>query len=203
MTIKSVIIMKRVLLSILTLLLSVCVNAQTESTHLTFKGVPIDGTLNQFVSNMKVKGFTGDVKKDGTAILKGDFAGYKGCAIMVSTLQNKDLVSMISVVFPKHDTWGNLEGNYLKLKEMLTTKYGNPAEVIEESKDSYYSKDDNSKMTALFLDGCDYQTVFQIEKGVIVLKLFHGENYGSGHVILGYYDKINCVEVESAAMDDL
>ena len=35
---------------------------------------------------MKTAGFTGGVDKNGTALLKGDFAGYKGCYIIVSTL---------------------------------------------------------------------------------------------------------------------
>ena len=110
--------MKRILISLVALALSLASFAQTESQHLTFKGVPIDGTLNQFVANMKAKGFTGAVNKDGTAALQGDFAGYKGCYIIVSTLQNKDLVSTIGVVFPQCETWGTLEGNYQKLKEI-------------------------------------------------------------------------------------
>ena len=32
--------------------------AQEESEHLTFKGVPIDGTLNEYVTKMKQAGFT-------------------------------------------------------------------------------------------------------------------------------------------------
>lgn len=194
--------MKRILISIVAMALSLAAFAQTESQHLTFKGVPIDGTLNQFVANMKAKGFVGAVNKDGTAALQGDFAGYKGCYIIVSTLQNKDLVSTIGVVFPECDTWGTLEGNYLKLKKMLTIKYGEPAEVVEGFQRPRYADDDNSKMYELKSDRCNYQTQFLTEKGNIVLKLINGD-FGRCHVLLGYYDKINGLEVEAAAMDDL
>ena len=43
--------------------------------HLTFKGVPIDGTLSEYVAKMKSAGFKYLGEQDGTAILQGDFAG--------------------------------------------------------------------------------------------------------------------------------
>src|SRR5205823_193361 len=67
------------------------------SGHLTFKGVSIDGTLNEFVYKMKQKGFTQIETKNGTTFLKGDFASYKNCIVGVSTLKKKDLVSKIAV----------------------------------------------------------------------------------------------------------
>ena len=124
--------MKKIILIILAAVISFTAAAQTNSNHLTFKGVPIDGTLNQFVNNMKSAGFVSEGQKDGTAVLRGDFAGYKGCYIVVSTLQNKDLVSTIGVMFPECSNWAILEGNYSKLQDMLTTKYGKPAEAVEE-----------------------------------------------------------------------
>ena len=87
-----------------------------KSEHLTFKGVPIDGTLNEFVSKMKQNGFTHLGTEDGTAILNGDFAGYKDCYVGVSTLKQNDLVHKIAVIFPDNDTWSTLSGNYFDLK---------------------------------------------------------------------------------------
>ena len=63
--------------------------AQT-SEHLSFKGVPIDGTLNVYVSKMEKGGFTLIGTEDGVAMLKGDFAAYKGCIIEVATLKQKE-----------------------------------------------------------------------------------------------------------------
>ena len=194
--------MRRIIISILTIFASIAVFAQTESQHLTFKGVPIDGTLNQFVSKMRTKGFVGTVNRDGTAALKGDFAGYKGCVIIVSTLQNKDLVSTIGVVFPECNTWETLERNYLQLKEMLTTKYGEPAKVVEKFQNPRSASDDSSKLHELKMDRCNYQTTFKTTKGDILLRLINGD-YGSCHVLLAYYDKINRLEVEAAALEDL
>ena len=53
--------MKRIITIFLAAVLSLSAFAQNDSQHLTFKGVSIDGTLNQFVANMKAKGFTGAI----------------------------------------------------------------------------------------------------------------------------------------------
>lgn len=111
------------------------------SKHLTFKGVPIDGTLSEFVLKMKKSGFRHTTTKDGVAILQGDFASYKSCTVGVSTLTTKDLVSKIVVLFPEKETWSTLSANYTGLKEMLTEKYGPPSEVIEKF-EGYSEPDD-------------------------------------------------------------
>ena len=119
--------------------------AQT-SEHLSFKGVPIDGTLNEYVSKMKQNGFTYIKTEDGTAILNGDFAGYKDCTVGVATLKQKDLVHKIVVIFSDKDTWSRLSTNYFDLKAMLTEKYGKPSDVLEKFDGNSQPRDDNSKM---------------------------------------------------------
>ena len=82
------------------------------SKHLSFKGVPLDGTLDQYVSKMKQTGFKHLSTKDGMAMLQGDFAGYKDCYVGVSTLKQKDLVHKIGVLFSEKDFSG-YEPSYL------------------------------------------------------------------------------------------
>ena len=69
--------MRRFLTTIISLIFATAVFAQ--ETHLKFKGVPIDGSLTEFVSKMKTAGFTHTGTDHGIASLKGDFAGYKNC----------------------------------------------------------------------------------------------------------------------------
>lgn len=194
--------MKKILLSIIVVALSFTAFAQTESQHLSFKNVPINGTLNEFVTNMKAQGFIAKVDRGGKATLYGDFAGYKDCEIYVYTLQNKDLVSTISVLFPECSNWNMLEGNYLKLKSMLTQKYGEPAMVVEEFQNQHIQDDDNSKWREFKMDRCIFSTTFTTDKGQLILKMTM-DDYRDCHVLLSYYDRINGMEVEAAAMDDL
>lgn len=71
--------MKTKILTLILSLTAVLTFAQTSSEHLSFKGVPIDGTLNEYIYNMKKSGFTLIRTEDGVAMLKGDFAAYKDC----------------------------------------------------------------------------------------------------------------------------
>ena len=172
-----------------------------KSSHLKFKGVPIDGTLKEFTTRMKRKGFKSVGSDDGLEILQGDFAAFKECVIYVSTLDNKDLVSRISVAFPKEETWEYLYGDYKHLKELLTEKYGQPSSVTEEFQERYID-DDNDRMHAVKMDKCKYETRFKTDNGEIVLWIEH-ESVVSCFVMLTYKDKVNGSIIKNVAKDDL
>lgn len=194
--------MKKIFCSLLVLLITTTTFAQTESPHLTFKGVPIDGTLNEYVQKMKQKGFDYLGTENGIAILTGDFAAYKGCTIGVVTLKQKDLVSKITVIFPNCETWGALASNYFSLKEMLTEKYGKPADVTEEFQGYSEPSDDNSRMREVKMDRCKYITTFETPKGEIQLYIGHNSMM-SCYVMLSYFDRVNGDVIRANAMDDL
>lgn len=188
---------------VLIILAALSVAAYAQSEHLTFKGVPIDGTLAEYTEKMQEKGFQYLYSENGLTILQGDFAGYKNCQIGVSTLDNMDLVSTIAVIFTTYDSWGNLYGNYANLKEMLSEKYGTPSIVVEEFQSSYPPRDDQSRMREVFMDRCKYFSVFETDLGAIELSINKAEDYMEGMVVLRYQDKINSTETRAAAMDDL
>ncbi len=191
--------MKKIFATIFAILLAICSFAQE---HLTFKGVPIDGTLNSYVAKMKAKGFTSLGSSDGVAMLKGDFAARKSCTILVATMQNKDLVSRIAVIFPEQEQWQYLYGNYSKLKELLTIKYGEPTDCVEEFQGYSQPKTDSDKMYAVQFDKCKYGSIFTTQKGEIQLSIDH-DGVSSCFVKLLYIDKINNNSVRQDALDDL
>ena len=82
---------------------------ENDNKHLEFKGIPINGSLKKFVTNMKTAGFKiVGVISNGTATLKGDFAGYKDCRLYVQTMDGADIVSTIVVQFPECERWDHL-----------------------------------------------------------------------------------------------
>ena len=193
------------ILTVLILLISFNAYSQDESKtrlHLSFKGVPIDGTLNEYVSKMEKSGFNHLGTEDGVAILEGDFAGYKKCTIGVITYGQKDLVSAIAVIFPEKETWSTLSGNYYKLKELLTEKYGKPSESIEEFQTDYQPKDDNSKMHHIKMDTYTYYTTYETANGTIQVSIEH-ESVIRTYIKLAYFDRINGGVVRDNAIDDL
>jgi len=182
--------------------LTITSNYSQSSDHLAFKGVPIDGTLKEYVSKMEQEGFTNLGIKDQTGILIGEFAGYKNCNIDVATLKQKDLVYKIAVLFPEKDTWSTLSGNYFDLKDMLTEKYGKPSEVVEKFDSYSQPRDDNDKMYKVKFDNCKYSSIWKTDKGEIQLSIQH-QGVITCYVVLSYSDKINSNIIKTKAKRDL
>lgn len=176
--------------------------AQTKATHLSFKGVPIDGKQNEFVARMKEAGFSYFANSKGTVILKGDFAGFKNCLVGVSTLHSSDIVNKITVRFPSHDKWKPVEEDYRELKSMLTKKYGKPSSCVEKFQGSVIESSDIDKFVKLISEGCNYETIFVTANGKITLSMECLEP-ADGYVRLVYRDKVNTEIVKKKALDDL
>lgn len=175
-------------------------SSSTDSKHLSFKGIPIDGTLSAYVGAMRNTGFSLLKSSGGVAHLKGDFAGHKGCIVAVSTLSNHDLVCRIDVTLTHREKWANLSEDYTTLKRRLSQKYGTPAKCVEKF-DRSYVDDDNSRLFALKFDRCKYYSIFKTAKGDITLRIDHNDY--DCYVSLTYADKINSAKVNDTIMNDL
>lgn len=195
--------MKKLIITFSFLMILLSSFAQS-SEHLKFKGVPIDGTLNEYVAKMKQAGFNHEGTEDGTALLSGEFAGYSDCIVGVKTLQKLNLVHEIVVLFPSQDKWAGLSYDYERLKTMLSKKYGDPDECVERFNAPLYSvEDDNSKMYQVIINNCEYYSTYNIDNGSITLIInYDGYEYGC-RVKLFYTDKINSEIFDDAAMEDL
>ena len=195
--------MKTKLLTLIFTLFTVLTFAQN-SEHLSFKSVPIDGTLYEYISKMKENGFKHLQTEDGTAYLNGDFAGYKNCYVGVSTLKQNDLVYKIAVLFTEKDTWSELSTNYFDLKQMLTEKYGKPDDEVEkfDTPSSSQPRDDQDRMYKVKFDNCKYHSIWQLDKGKIQLSIDHN-SMSSCFIKLTYFDKINGAIINAKAKDDL
>lgn len=194
--------MKVKIIQLLIACLVITYSYSQSSNHIVFKGIPIDGTLKEYVSKMEQEGFRNLITEVGNAKLNGEFAGYKDCNIIVSTLKQKDLVHKIEVKFPKKDTWSTLAGNYFDLKELLTEKYGNPTEIVEKFDTNLQPRDDNGKMMEVKIDNCKYVSVWKTDKGVIQLSIQH-QGISPCYVALSYSDKINSDIIKMKAKSDL
>lgn len=187
---------------ILTLMLLVGLSATAQIGHMTFKGVPIDGSLNTVVSKLKQKGFTLVHSEGGTAMLMGDFASFKNCTVGVIEHES-GIVDRILVMLPDKDTWTLLHNDYTKLKEMLTEKYGDPANIEEEFPNrSSYSFDDSDRMFEVQMDRCRYICDWVTENGSIEIRIDHNIMIGC-YVVLLYIDAENEAKVHASAIDDL
>lgn len=193
--------MKRLIISTIAFFV-LCLSSFAQSEHLTFKGIPIDGSLEAYINKMKKAGFEYIGEEDDVAMFKGEFAGYKNCSIGVITLKKYDLVNRVSVLFQTTESWQELYGNYTSLQKMLTKKYGKPADTVEVFEGDIQPGDDMDRMRELRMDRCKIYTVFTLPKGNIQLEIIKGVVSG-GYVRLSYWDKLNTWVIEEKAMEDL
>lgn len=89
----------------------------TSSTPLTFKGIPIKGSLSSFGNELVKAGF----RNTGNGSYTGDFAGYSGCKV---TPSGNNPVQEVRIDFPVIQDWDALEKAYDSLQASLTQKYG-------------------------------------------------------------------------------
>ena len=88
----------------------------TASSPLSFKNIPISGSLSSFGSELVKAGF----RSAGNGTYTGYFAGYSGCKITPSG----NPVQEVRVDFPVISDWNALEKAYDSLQASLTQKYG-------------------------------------------------------------------------------
>lgn len=95
------------------------------STPLSFKGIPMTGTLSAFGSELVKAGF----RSAGNGTYTGNFAGYSGCKVTPSG----NPVQEVRVDFPVISDWDALEKAYDNLQADLTQKYGITPKTFEGS----------------------------------------------------------------------
>ena len=87
------------------------------SSPLSFKGIPMSGSLSAFGAELVKAGF----RNAGNGAYTGDFAGYSGCKV---TPSGSNPVQEVRVDFPVISDWDALEKAYDSLQASLTQKYG-------------------------------------------------------------------------------
>ncbi len=173
--------------------------------HMTFKGIPIDGSVSDFSTQLEKKGYTFSHfdEEQGYYYYDGIFAGYNNCEIALGFNQNTKQMFAVHVLFPKTSEWGTLKAQYDNLKQMLTKKYGAPSEVNEPIDDdlSEYRKLEKLKEIK---ESHSYHCKFTTSNGDILLYMWNYTFiFDLYYCIIRYSDKENRENFYKSAMDDL
>ena len=195
--------MKKILIIAVFIFSFMFVMAQTPNNHLTFKGIPITGTLENFAQKLEAKGFEKIYSDKEAVVLKGEFAGYSECEIYVVKIPNRNIVHKVAVSFPEKKSWARLEEEYNKFKGMLTNKYGDPTLHSEKFKEGASTFSDAAKMSTLKEGNCNYWAEWGTDNGIIKVQIFSIPNTYDGQIVLIYFDKINDALADKAKEDDL
>lgn len=172
--------------------------------HLTFKGVPIKGSLGRFVKRMEEEGFSRPLYNEGWATMEGgSFAGLDGCDLSIYTIGKRSTVYSVCVRFTSQDTWNELYYNYAYLKIMLTQKYGEPAMCVEDIPIEE-SLGDEAIFDGIRKGDVIFMTTYEMPEGFITLCIESIEYRNYNYVTLTYTDRTNSTPIrEGSAQDDL
>ncbi len=181
--------MKKLLLFSICIALSCSIGvAQSNSSlppkHLSFRDIPIDGNITNFVNKLKNSGFSLIKLNGNSATMTGKFTG-KDCEIFVTASTKTNTVYKVSVYLPKETSWYSAKSTYQSYKEQYQQKYGVPTNSYEFFSTPYY-EGDGYELQAVRLEKCTYFTYWELELGNIAVEISEFEQ-----IKLSYEDKLN------------
>lgn len=167
--------------------------------HLSFKGIPITGSMSSFCQKLKAKGFTQIGSEGNVSLFKGDFTGRKATVGAVAADNGKDIFAVI-VYFDESDSWNSLVNTYEHYKDLYTEKYGSPIHCVENNPSR--SDFNSSLMFELFEGNVTYTSVFETQGGTIQISI-EKYNYDDGVVVISYTDAININAKRQSDLGDI
>ena len=182
--------MRKFLIAI-TLLFVAVINTMAQE-HLSFKGIPIEGSMTEFCQKLKTKGFTQLGRDDNVTTFTGDFTGRQATVGVGATDDGKSVHSVV-VIFDESSEWNSYDyynGLYIR-------KYGEPSACREHNPSR---QDSNiSLMYELGQGTVTYASAWNVTGGTIELSI-EKAGYSDGVVIIRYRDSQN---VETKIQKDL
>ena len=192
--------MKHYILIISLLLYSLISGAQEHSTHLKFKGIPIDGNYKEFAKKLVQKDFEViESTNDGIA-LRGNFMAIPGTMVIVYPDPTSKAVSIVAAMIEVEDKWPALNSKYHEVVDTYKQKYGEPTEQVEEFAEE--TRDyDSWKLMRVRDSQCNYLTKWTIDGGEIIIKLAYFQfRY---YVVCSYVDDVNIKALRQTIIDDI
>lgn len=179
--------MKKLFLLLILTLNSLLLSAQS---HITFKGIPVDGHVSMFVEKLEKKGYKLRDKLDSGYVMSGVFTG-KEATILVLFSPKTETVWKVGVTFSQDgNDWSTIKNNYLEYKQYYINKYGEPHDDFNFFS-SPYKENDGNEIQAIEEDKCHYSCYFELEEGSIAINISSYKN-----ITISYEDAINLKKME-------
>lgn len=186
--------MKRISASLISLLVAISVMAQE---HLSFKGIPIEGSMTSFCQKLKAKGFTSIGHDNNITLFTGDFTG-RNATVGVTASDDGKNVFAVTVFFDPSGEWNTLVNTYEYYKDLYTRKYGDPA--ISKENNPAHSDSNTALMAEVHQGTVVYGSAWEVKGGDIQVSIEKTSGVYEGIVMIRYRDSQN---VEAKIQNDL
>lgn len=165
--------------------------------HLSFKGIPIEGSMTAFCQKLKAKGFTSIGRDNNLTLFTGDFTGRNATVGVTATDDGKDVFAVV-VLFDPSGEWNTLVNTYDYYKDLYTRKYGKPS--ISKEKNPSLSDSNTALMAEVHQGTVVYGSVWEVTGGDIQLSIEKSSGVYEGMVMIRYRDSQN---IETKIQNDL
>lgn len=165
--------------------------------HLSFKGIPIEGSMTAFCQKLKAKGFTSIGRDNNLTLFTGDFTGRNATVGVTATDDGKDVFAVV-VLFDPSGEWNTLVNTYDYYKDLYTRKYGKPS--ISKEKNPALSDSNTALMAEVHQGTVVYGSVWEVTGGDIQLSIEKSSGVYEGMVMIRYRDSQN---IETKIQNDL
>ena len=172
--------MKKILITLTVLFAVIDIMAQE---HLSFKGIPIEGSMTEFCQKLKSKGFTSIGRENNITLFSGDFTGRQATVGVTATDDGKNVFAVV-VLFDPSGEWNTLVNTYDYYKDLYTRKYGKPT-ISKENNPAHL--DSNTALMAEVHQGTVvYGSAWEVTGGDIQLSIEKSSGVFQGLVIIHY-----------------
>lgn len=186
--------MKKFLLTFTVLFVTINIMAQE---HLSFKGIPIEGSMTEFCQKLKGKGFILIGRENNITLFSGDFTGRKATVGVTATDDGKNVFAVV-VLFDSSTEWNTLVNTYDYYKDLYTRKYGKP--TISKENNPAHSDSNTALMAEVHQGTVVYGSAWEVTGGDIQLSIEKSSGIFEGMVMIRYRDSQN---VEAKIQNDL
>lgn len=162
--------------------------AQGSSEPLTFKGVPIDGSLAEFCQKLRATGLKYINSNHNAALFEGNFTGRHATIGVVATNDGRKVFAVV-VYFDASQEWNSLVSTYYYFKDLYTQKYGNPSVVHEKNPARVNSN--IAFMHELNQGTVLWGTLWEMAGGEIELGIDKSDGVYEGMVVISYRNTQN------------
>ena len=177
--------MRKLIVSFVFTVITLTSYAQSSSEHLTFKGIPIEGSMTEFCQKLKSKGFTSIGSENNLALFMGDFTG-RNATIGVTATDDGKSVFAVAVLFDPSGEWNTLVNTYDYYKDLYTRKYGNP--TISTEKNPAHSDSNTALMAEVHQGTVVWGSAWEVTGGDIDLSIEKTSGVYEGMVVIRYRD---------------
>lgn len=168
--------------------------------HLTFKGIPIEGSMTEFCQKLQAKGFTQVGRENNRTMFSGNFTGRNATVGVISTDDLKNVFAVV-VFFDASGEWKTLTNTYNYYKDLYSRKYGSAAASIENNPSR--SDSNFSLMREVHKGTVNYYSEWEVRGGFIRLSIEKSLGYCEGFVVIHYRDTINNETKIQKDLDDI